>query len=83
MLAYVARLATYSVAFNYSQGLRSFHASMIETLIVVFSRGLLGAHTMLVDVGCTHTAISYRLEHRIGYLVLRAAHFILVVASTR
>ena len=55
MLTYVARLAIHSVAFNYSQGLRPFHASMIQSLKVVFSRGLLGAHTMLVDVGCTHS----------------------------
>jgi hypothetical protein len=54
------QLASYSVAFNYSQGLRPFHAGAISSSTVVFSRRLLRAYTMLVDVGCTPAAISYR-----------------------
>ena len=35
-------------------------AGAISSLTVVFSRRLLRAYTMLVDVGCTPAAISYR-----------------------
>ena len=77
MLTYVAWLASYSVAFNYSQGLRPCHAGAISSLTVVFSRRLLRAYTMLVNAGCSSAAISYRLEHRLGYSVLRAAHSML------